>query len=85
MRRHGANRRGIRIPPASAPGGGPPPPPFDPKTIPGIVYQFDPSDAASVTLVGGDIDVIQDLNGNWAMYAGGVASRMPTVETMFLI
>ena len=63
-------------------GGGPPPPPFDPKTIPGIVYQFDPSDAASVTLVGGDIDVIQDLNGNWAMYAGGVASRMPTVETI---
>jgi hypothetical protein len=57
-------------------------PAFDPKSIPGIVYQFDPSDAPSVTLVAGDIDVIQDLNGNWAMYAGGVASRMPTVETI---
>lgn len=81
MRRHWANSRGIRIPPTQT-GSGPAPPPFDPKSIPGIVYQFDPSDAASVTLVGGDINVIYDLNGNWAMYAGGVASRMPTVETI---
>lgn len=90
MRRHGANRRGIRIPPDNAPGGGgPPPPPFDPSTIPDMVYWFDPSYAPNVVMGGVGVDTIYDRRydvptslpaGLWALHAGGVTSRQPDVE-----
>ena len=49
MRRHCSNRRGIRIPPDSAPGGGGPPPLVAPDSISGLALWIDPSDASTVS------------------------------------
>ena len=63
--------------------GGAPPPPFDPSSIANMVYWFDPSDPATITLGGsGDVNVLADKLGNWVMYAGGVASRQPVLEAI---